>query len=104
MVKETDFDTKIDNDRPNAIKALTAKGFTVHEAKSEDEFLREIHNYDQAWFTSSGVASSKPEKVDESSLILMCSLYLKLRNIINLEEVYLSGLIMYPFSPMPILY
>jgi len=33
--------------------ALSSKGFSVVEAKSEKEFLDDLHNHDEAWFISS---------------------------------------------------
>jgi len=49
-----------------ALPALQAKGFTVFVAKTEDEFLDELHNYDEAWISSGRLGPKNANKfIDE---------------------------------------
>jgi len=45
-----------------AITALQTKGFRVTESKSEKEFLDDLHNHDQAWFTSANRNNFEDQK------------------------------------------
>ncbi len=49
--------------RDESVKALQSKGFTVYVATSEKDFLDQIHNYDEAWFSSSEIDPADPKKV-----------------------------------------